>query len=202
MKSSIKNILIISLSIFLVSCASISYVRIPDEAMTLGLTTSEQITARLGPPGRAGYVIKNGQQMESLIYFFGTSGEGSGNPEAAGASRSQAFYFFNKKLVGYEFASSWKKDSTNFDSRKVAKIKKGESTKDDVVRLFGKPGGKYIYPIIPNKDEEAVNYFYNIMNIIEESGFFEFKPYRKLLVITFNKEGIVTNVEYDESGHQ
>jgi SmpA / OmlA family len=199
MKYSVKNILIISLSIFSVGCATTSRVQAPDDAITLGLTTPEQITARLGPPGRVGYVIKNDQQMEAITYFFGTSGKGSDDPEAAGASRFKAFYFFGDKLVGYEFASSWKEDSTNFDSRKVAKIKKGESTKDDVVRLFGKPGGEYIYPIIPNKDEEALNYFYNI---IKKSGSFEFRPYHKLLVITFNQEGIVTNVEYDESGQQ
>lgn len=197
MKYSIKNILFISLSIYSVSCASTSHVRIPDNALTLGQTTSEQITAHLGPPGRVATVIKNDRQIKSITYFLGTSGDGSDDPEAAGASRSQAFYFFDNKLVGYEFASSWKEDSTNFDSRKVVKIKKGESTKEDIVRLFGKPGGEYIYPIIPNRDEEALNYFYNI---IKKSGSLEFKPYRKLLVITFNKEGIVTNVEYVESG--
>ena len=199
MKFSIKTFIFISLSIFLVSCASTSFVRIPDDAMALGQTTLEQITARLGSPSRVGTVIQNGQQIKTLIYFFGTSGDGSDNPEAAGASRSKAFYFFENKLVGYEFASSWKEDSTNFDSGKIAKIKNGESTKEDVVRFFGNPGGKYIYPIIPNKDEEAVNYFYNV---IKKSGFFEFKPYRKFLVITFNKEGIVTNVEYVESVQQ
>jgi hypothetical protein len=199
MKFSNKTFLFILLNVFLVSCASTSSVQISDDSMALGQTTLEQITARLGPPGRVGTVIKNSRQITILIYFFGTSGEGSDNLEAAGASRSKAFYFFENKLVGYEFASSWKEDSTNFDSGKIAKIKKGESTKDDVVRFFGNPGGKYIYPIIPNKDEEAVNYFYNL---IKKSGSFEFKSYRKFLVITFNKEGIVTNVEYVESDQQ
>jgi len=199
MNYSIKNILFISLSIFLVSCAGTSQVRTPDDAIALGRTTIEQITARLGPPGRVGTVIKNDREITSIIYFFGTSGEGSDNPEAAGASRFKTFYFFDNKLVGYEFASSWKEDSTNFDSREVAKIKIGGSTKNDVVRLFGNPGGQYIYPIIPNKAEEAVNYFYYI---IKKSGSLEFKPYRKLLVITFNKEGVITNVEYDESGQE
>ena len=101
-------------------------------------------------------------------------------------------------MVGYEFTSSWKEDSTNFDGDKVSQIKKGESTRSDVVRLLGNPGGKYIYPVIPNSGEEAVNYLYNQT----KGSAFNLKFYQKSLIVTFNKQGIVSNVEFTESGQK
>jgi hypothetical protein len=56
------------------------------------------------------------------------------------ATRSQGFYFFEDKLAGYEFVSTWKDDLTDFDGAKVADIKNGSSTRAEVIRLIGTPG--------------------------------------------------------------
>jgi len=197
MKSSVVNSAVISLGVLLTGCAGTNFVRMADDAMILGQTTSDQIAARLGAPYREGVVTKNNQQIKTSSYAYASTG---GEAAAAGvtAARSQGFYFFSNKLVGYEFTSSWKEDSTNFDGGKVPQIKKGESTRSDVVRLLGNPGGRYIYPVIPNNDEEAMNYMYN-----QTSGSaFNLKFYQKQLVVTFNRQGIVTNVEFAESGQK
>ncbi len=193
MKSSVVTTVVISLCAFLTGCAGTNFVRVPDDALVLGQTTFEQITARLGPPFEEGLLTKNDHQIRSAIYIYISLG-GLGAAERVIGVRAQGFYFSNNKLVGYEFNSSWKEDSTNFDSKKVAEIKKGESTRADVVRLLGNPGGRHVYPGIPNKDEDAVSYAYN-----EHMGFlYDRNVHRKSLLVTFNKEGVVTNVEYAE----
>ena len=183
---------VISFALLLTGCAGTNFVRVTDDALILGETTQEQIKSRLGSSYKEGVVVKNNQQMKTASYAYAA---GDAAAEHAIAGRSQGFYFFNDKLVGYEFTSSWKEDSTDFDSGKVSQVKKGESTKTDVMRLFGTPGEKYIYPVIQNNSEEAVNYVYQH----SKGSAFNLKFHQKLLVVTFNKQGVVTNVEYTES---
>ena len=171
--------------------------RVTDDTLVLGQTTYEEVRARLGVPYQEGVIIKNNQQIKVISYAYASTG-GEGDAEGVIAARSQGFCFFNNELVGYEFVSSWKADSTKFESDKVSQIKKGESTRSDVVGLLGNPGGKYIYPMIPSDDEDAVNYFYSQT----KGSAFNLKFYQKQLVVTFNKEGIVTNIEYSESGQK
>lgn len=188
---------VISLGVLLAGCAGTNFVRVPDDAMILGQTSSEQVTARLGAPYQEGVVTKNNQQVKTASYAY-ASASGEAAAEGVTPARSQGFYFFENKLVGYEFTSSWKEDSTNFDSKKVSQIKKGQSTRSDVVRLLGNPGGRYIYPVIPSNNEEAVSYLYSQT----KGSAFNLKFYQKLLVVTFNKQGVVTNVELTESGQR
>lgn len=197
MKLLVMKYFVLSLVVLLAGCAGTDFVRVTDDTLVLGKTTSEQVIARLGSPYREGVVTKNDQQIKTASYAYASTG---GEAVAADITpaRSQGFYYFDNRLVGYEFSSSWKSDSTNFDGGKVTQIKKGESTRSDVVRLLGNPGGKYIYPLIPGKDEEAVNYVYNHVT----GGAFNLKFYQKQLVVTFNKQGTVANVEFTESGQK
>lgn len=196
MKSPVMKSMAVSLGILLTGCAGTNFVRITDVALVLGETTYGQITARLGSPYREGVVTKNNLQIKTASYAYSAGGEAAG--EGVIAARSQGFYFYNNKLVGYEFTSSWKEDSTDFDSRKVSQIRRGSSTRNDVIRLLGDPGGKLIYPIIPNSNENAVSYLYNQT----KGSVFNLKFYQKQLVVTFNRQGVVTNVEYTESGQK
>jgi outer membrane protein assembly factor BamE (lipoprotein component of BamABCDE complex) len=195
MKSFAVKLSAFFLIVLLSGCAGTNFVRINDDALILGQTTPEQISARLGKPYQEGTAIKHEQQIKSAAYAYASTG-GEGAAEGVVAARSQGFYFFNDKLVGYEFISSWKEDSTNFDNSKISQIKKGESTRSDVVRLLGNPGGRAIYPIIPNSNEEAINYVYSQT----KGSAFNLKFYQKQLVVTFNKNGVVTDVEFTESG--
>lgn len=197
MGSSMVRAALIFLAVLLTGCAGTNFVRVADDALVLGQTTSEQIAARLGSPYREGTMTKNGQQIKTASYAYASTG---GSAAAAGVipARSQGFYFFNNKLVGYDFTSSWKEDSTDFDSGKVSQIKKGESTRSDVVRLLGNPGGKSIFPVIANAGEEAATYQYTQT----KGSAFNLKIYQKQLIVTFNQQGIVTNIEFTESGEK
>jgi outer membrane protein assembly factor BamE (lipoprotein component of BamABCDE complex) len=197
MKSSAVMSAVLGLMLLLSGCAGTNFTRVADDTLVLGQTTSEQITARLGSPYREGVLTKNNEQLKTAVYAYAaTTGEGAA--DGVTPARSQGFYFFENRLVGYEFSSSWKEDSTNFDATKVAQIKKGESTRADVVRPLGNPGGKGIYPLIPGKDENAVNYLYTQVT----GSAFNMKVYQKQLVVTFDKQGVVTNVEFTESGQK
>lgn len=191
MKSLAVKFFIIFLGVLVTGCAGTDFVRVADSGLVLGKTTPEQIIGQLGPPYREGLQVKNNQQMKTLAYGYGSAG-GEADAKGVTAVRSQGFYFYNNTLVGYEFTSSWKKDSTDFDNEKVLQIKKGESTQSDVMRLIGNPGGKYIYPVISADDEYAVNYMHTQVR--------GFKNYQEMLVVTFNKQGTVSNVEFTESG--
>jgi hypothetical protein len=197
MKSSFVTSAVISLCVLLLGCAGTRFVRVSDDILALGQTTYEEVTARLGLPYQEGVIIKNNQQIKTISYAYAST-VGEGDAKGVVAARSQGFYFFDNKLVGYTFTSSWKENSTDFDSGKVSQINKGESTRNDVVLLLGNPGGKYIYPLIPVKDEEALNYLY----VQTKDTGLKLKLYQKQLVVTFNKQGIVTNVEFTEAGQQ
>lgn len=195
MKSFFPKYAVILLAVFFTGCAGTDFIRVTDDALVMGQTTYEQVSAKLGQPYQEGTVTKNEHQLKTASYAYANTG---GEPDDVDVvpARSQGFYFMNNKLVGYEFTSSWKVDSTNFDTTKIAQIKRGETSRDEVIRLLGKPGGKYVYPVITNRDEDAFNYLHNQTR----GSAFNLKFYQKQLVITFNKQGIVTNVDFTESG--
>ena len=175
-----------------------------EDSLALGRSTPEQITGNLGKPMYEGTITKNGQIINTFSYAYANT---SGEAVSTGAIpvRSQGFYFASGKLVGYEYTSSWKEDSTDFNTANVAQIKKGASSRNDVVRLIGKPTGKYAYPMIADNDgNEAVVYVYtqtsgSAGSLTRASSL---KTYQKKLVVTLNKQGIVTDVDLVESGQQ
>jgi len=168
----------------------------PDDGFVLGQTTRQDILQRLGSPYREGTVTKNGKQLKTLTYAFGMGA--APNRPGINAARGQGFYFLDDKLAGYDFASSWKEDQTDFDAAKLPGIKKGVSTRDDVQRLMGRPGGRYAYPMIPNQSGQADVYLY-----YETRGSAaNLKFYQKLLVVTYDDRKVVSAVEYQETGQK
>jgi hypothetical protein len=147
---------------------------------------------------REGTITKNSQIIKTSNYAYANT-HGEAVAEGVIPTRSQAFYFANNKLVGYDYTSSWKSDSTNFNTTNVVQIKKGSSTHNDVVQLLGKPPGRYMPPMIAGNDgEEAMVYAYT-----QTSGSIgSLKTYMKKLVVTLNKQGVVTDVDLVESGQQ
>jgi len=194
----LKGILLASVWMFFTGCAGTNFVHVPDSTLVLGQTSSEEIKSSLGSPTQEGVITKNDQQLTTMTYAY-ASAYGDAAADDVVPGRSQSFFFFNDKLAGYNFTSSWKKDCTDFDSTKVSAIKKGVSTRSDVVSLLGAPGGKSIYPLTAKNGEEASTYLYVQTT---KKSLFNIKTYLKLLVVTFDQQGIVTNVEYSESGQK
>ena len=197
MTSRLIACLTIALAIVVAGCAGSKFAKQSDDALVLGQTTRQDILQRLGSPYREGTVVKNGKQLKTLTYAFATSG-GTPAREGVTPARGQGFYFLDDKLTGYDFTSSWKEDQSNFDGAKVPEIKKGESTRDDVERLLGRPGGKYAYPMIANQSRDADVYLY----AETRGGPFNVKFYQKHLVVTYDDRGIVSDVDYKEIGQK
>jgi hypothetical protein len=197
MTSRLTARLAVALALVIAGCAGSDFARQPDDNLVMGRTSRQEVLQRLGSPYREGTMTKNGKQLKTMTYAFATTG-GTPAREGVTPARGQGFYFLDDKLAGYDFTSSWKEDASDFDAAKVPQIKKGMSTRADVMRLIGRPGGKYAYPMIPNQNEQADVYLY-----AETKGSaFNVKFYQKHLVVTYDERGVVSNVDYQELGQK
>jgi hypothetical protein len=197
MTSRLTTCLTLAVALVVAGCAGSDFAKQSDDGLVLGQTTRQDILRRLGTPYREGTATKNGKQLKTLSYAFATT---TGAPVRDGVvpTRGQGFYFLDDKLAGYDFASSWKEDQTDFNGAKVPEIKKGVSTRDEVLRLIGRPGGKYAYPLIPDQNKQADVYLY----AETRGGPFNVKFYQKHLVVTYDERGVVNNVDYQEVGQK
>jgi hypothetical protein len=192
--------LVFLLCVLVAGCgAGKQFARVPDDTLVLGQTTPEQITDLLGSPQEQQKFTRNNEVMTMYKYVSGTPWIPGFEPFTLSV-RVQSFTFHNDKLVGHLFTSSFQEDSTNFDETKMSQIVEGKSTRSDVVRLMGNPGGEAIYPVVRRKNETAVNYSY----VISTRGTFsrEFKAHRKHLTVIFNDQGVVTDVDFFEVGEK
>ena len=196
MTSRLTACLTVALALVVTGCAGSNLSKRSDDVLVLGQTSRQEILQRLGSPYREGTVTKNGKQLKTMTYAFATGG--SPAREGVTPARGQGFYFLDDKLAGYDFTSSWKEDQSNFDGAKVPAIKKGTSTRDDVVRLFGPPRGKYAYPLIADQTRQADVYLY----AETRGGPINVKFYQKHLVVTYDERGVVSNVDYQELGQK
>ena len=197
MTSRLVAYLVFVLSIVVAGCAGSNLTKQADNQLVLGQTSRQDILQRLGTPYREGTVTRNGKQLKTMSYEFAMTG---GTPARQGVtpSRGQGFYFLEDRLAGYDFNSSWKEDQSDFDATKVPQIKKGVSTRDDVVRLIGPPRGKYAYPLIPSPKDQADVYLY----AETKGGPFNVKFYQKHLIVTYDQRGVVSNIDYKEIGQK
>jgi hypothetical protein len=101
-------------------------------------------------------------------------------------------------MVADEFVSSFPNDATDFDESKVSAIVKGKSTRADLISLLGNPNGRGVYPFIKNKGETAAIYSYSHV----KGSVFNMKFYAKTLVVSFDANSVVTDVEYTSSGEK
>ena len=180
------------LIVLLQGCAGTDFVRPNANALELGKTTPAQIVAQMGEPKSRGVVKKDGTLLESMTYVYASLG---GEPADKGVTptRVQVFFFYNDILVGREFQSSFKSDSSNFDETKIALLEEGKTSRADVIRIFGEPTGAYIAPVVEEGTREAIGYAYQA---IRGGPFSGMKIFRKVLRISFDENSIVSKVEY------
>jgi outer membrane protein assembly factor BamE (lipoprotein component of BamABCDE complex) len=179
----------------LLGCAGTNFVRPDSENLKNGQTTYVQIVARMGEPRREGTLIKNDKTIKSAAYAYASVG-GKALNDGVTAARAMVFYFYNDTLVGHEFVSSWADDNTDFDESKMNQIVKGKTTRIELSNLLGKPSGYQVAPLIKAASGEAAVYVY----AETRSSSFNLKLFRKVLAVTFDNAGIVTDVEFVSSG--
>jgi len=76
-------------------------------------------------------------------------------------------------------------------------IAKGKTTRAEVTQLVGKPGGSHIYPLINSTTGDAAVYIY--AETTSEAPF-SVKQFRKVLIVSFDASGFVSDVESISSG--
>ena len=179
----------------LAGCAGTNFVRPDTSFLVNGPTTYAQIVGRRGMPRTEGTVLKNEKTINTASYGYATTG---GQPLRAGVTpaRAMVFYHVGGTLVGHEFISSFAEDHSDFDDSKVKDIVKGKTTRAELERLLGRPAGAYIHPMIKAQAGDAAVYVFS-----ETSGsVFSLKFFRKALVVTFDKAGVVADVDFSSSG--
>ena len=181
----------------LTGCAGTNFKQLDSGQLAHGQDSAESIKEKLGKPYAEGVITKNDKQFKTMTYAYADT-TGDAAYDGVTAARSQGFYFFDNKLVGDEFVSSWAVDLTDFDESKVSQINKGTTTIREVEALLGQAGGEYSYPLVVNENEKAKVYMYSQTT----GSAFNLEFYQKMLVVTYDQSGVVTDVEYTESGNQ
>jgi len=152
----------------------------------------------MGEPRKSGEVLKNDKNVKTATYVYASTG---GEPLEEGVipARALSYYFYNDILVGQEFLSSFKSDSSNFDESKISAISKEKTTRGEVIQLLGKPTATFVYPMIKQTSGDALGYTYNTTRGGAFSGF---KFFTKSLRITFDDKDLVSEIDYASSGNK
>lgn len=197
MKNRLISAILLATIITLSGCAGSDFVRPAEGELTLGKSTVADVVKKMGNPYQTGEELKNEQRLKVYKYAYAIAGGESAYPDVT-PTRAMVFTFFNDKLAGQEFSSSFKSDSTDFDSEKISSIVKGKTTWQEIISWLGRPSGEAIYPVIKNTNDRAYLYVYNQA----KGSAFNLKFFSKILVVSFDEKGVVTDVEYTASGEQ
>lgn len=181
----------LALAVTLTGCAGTKFVRPADSEMTLGKTTEQEVMARLGKPFQEATGLSNGKQIRTLGYAYASMG---GQAKTAGVTPVYALtlVFSEGKLVSKAYLSNMKEDATDFDESKVPLVEIGKTTVAQVNTLFGPAPGEAIFPAIKQPTGRAAIYNYQEMR--------GFTPSQKTLVVVFDVQGVVADVDYKNQG--
>jgi hypothetical protein len=113
----------------------------PDPAsFTLGQTTEQEVRARFGKPSGQVNARVGDKLVTTLRYAYAEA------RSVAVPVRIMAYAFHEGRLVGFDYMSSFAADQTVFDELAAKRIRRGISTRAEVLDLMGKPSGQFIYP--------------------------------------------------------
>jgi hypothetical protein len=182
----------ITLLVLLAGCAGKDFVRPAPDAFRLGETRYEQVVAQLGEPRKTGDALTNGKSVKSITYVYASAGS---EPAQEGVipARGLTYYFYGDRLVGHEFISSFRSDSSNFDETKVEGLRKGETTRAAVIQALGPPSASFVPPMVKSTSGEAIGYTYTAAH----GGLFSgLKFQTKSLRVSFDEGGVVSDIDY------
>ena len=186
------------LLVALAGCAGKDFVRPEADAFRLGETTYSQVVQQLGEPRKSGDVVKNDKTVKSITYVYASRASEPAEADVIPA-RGLTYYFYEDKLVGQEFLSSFKADSSNFDETRVGSIRKGETTRAQVIQTLGTPTASFVSPIAKSTAGETIGYGYTTVR----GGLFSgFKMSAKSLRVSFDDRGLVSDIDYSSAGNR
>jgi hypothetical protein len=180
----------------LTGCAGRNFVRPQDEKLALAETTYDQVIATYGDPRRMGTLTRNGVQMKVINYSYAEA-----TPFTTGLrTRAMSFVFDSRDLlVSYDYVSSFDGDmfSPKIDEAKTKQIVQGQK-KSEVIAIMGIPSGEAIFPVVDQAEKSLIRYNY-LETWRIPFGFVGPRINRKLMLVTFDKDGIVSEVKFEES---
>lgn len=182
----------------LVGCAGKDFIRPSSDAFQLGQTNYSQVIQKMGEPRNVGDILKNEKSVKSITYVYASAG-GKPLEEGVTPARALTYYFYKDILVGQAFLSSFKVDNSNFDDTKAESIKKGKTTRAEVIQILGEPTATLIPPMVKATSGEAIGYMYQSTRGGAFSGF---KFFHKTLQISFDDKNVVSDIEYTSTGNK
>ena len=199
-----KNIIITTSLLILTACgSSINFVRPADSKINLGETKRGQIIAMLHRNADSiGQKTINNTMIDTMEYsYLSRDNTLSDTPSEVGhiAVKGQLYYLVNNTVIGSEYHSTFAKDTTKFDITKVPSIKKGKTTKEDIINMFGKPSIKLTRPLISDKATGAIGYHYRTMNLASPT---DLKTTAAKLIIEYDADGIIINVSFESKNNK
>lgn len=177
----------------LAGCTGQDFVRAKPGAFVLGKTLRAEVYQRVGPhPTSFGEFQAHGKQVRTMTYRYMNNFGKALRPEIT-PTKAETFYFVKDVLVGIDYTDSFKGEGTAFDARKIKRIRKGQSTKEDVLKLLGPAGGLYAPPLVPDSSYRALVYFSKQISGVKLLS-------DQKLVVAYDRNGVVTDVKYTASG--
>lgn len=164
--------------------------------MVPGETTYDQVVELYGKPKKP--VSEETEEGTFLSFYFIESGS---MRKGFIPMRQIGFYFKDNVLIGFDWFSSFKEDSTDYDDTKIDRIIKGETTWEQVIELMDCKYGIYAYPKAVNPGERALVYTYSHYEVLV--GFkTKTNVYTKVLMVVCGEDGIVKDVETGFTGEK
>jgi hypothetical protein len=164
----------------------------------LNETTRAEIKAAYPYGSQKSTVTKNGEMVDVVTFTQVSTRKRLAIEKKVTPARALTFYVQKDVVVGYEFVSSFKEDHTDFDDTKAREIKQGETTVDGVEKLLGKACGQHVSPLVSGDTDRALVYGYSQV----QGGAFNLKVYVKTLVVGFDANGVVSDVNMQSSGER
>jgi hypothetical protein len=157
--------------IFLTTCTtSKKFELLKTDSFSLGKTTYDEILQRFGKPYHEGSVAKNESTLKTVSYLK-MNDFSDDQPVSAWVSPIRVnSFYFTDNILV----------GHEFTSS----------------YLFGNRYGRCIYPLVKNKDEMGIIYVYTQTEI---KGFTS-RFYSQSLILSVNKQGVVTDFEFASSG--
>lgn len=192
-----KAVCLVVLPFLICGCAGKDFVRPNAEAFKLGQTTYAQVIQQMGEPRTVSDLQVNEKLLKQTKYMYASRLAEEPSEDGAIPARVLQCYFYNDTLVGLVYLSSMKSDSSNFDHTKIESMKKGKTSRTEVIQILGKPTASLITPMVKATSGEAIGYTYQTVRGGALSGF---KTFSKTLRISFDDRDIISEIDYQSAG--
>jgi outer membrane protein assembly factor BamE (lipoprotein component of BamABCDE complex) len=179
----------------LAGCAGTNFKRPEPLDLVVGQSSAADVQRVMGPPREIGQRVQNEQDLKVMRYAY-AEGVGQGRYQGVVPARAMVFTTYGGVLVAQEFVSSFQSDATEFDETQAGAIVNGKTTRNEVLNLLGRPNGEAVYPVIRSRTDKALVYSYSHA----KGTAFNMKFYNKALVISFDGDGVVTDLQYSSTG--